>query len=291
MPQPLVTVVITCYNQAQYLDESIRSATHQLYKPIEILVVNDGSTDETAAVASSYPSVSLINQPNQGLSSARNTGLDAAKGSYILFLDADDWLYPEAVNTNVHLLDADITLAFAAGGHHMVYPSGQKIACIPKPKDQVYLHLLLRNYIAMHAAVLFRTDIIRQFRYDEALRACEDYDLYLRITRNLSVCLHPHILAAYRQHESNMSGNYPLMLRSALQVLDKQEKYLASASEKNAWKKGKNLWKRYYVNQWLSAITKSKASRSMSREEWNMVLKNFSIFARLWVKRQFFRQG
>ena len=98
---PLVSVIIPCYNHAHYLPTAIKSVLQQTYSPIEIIVVDDGSTDETKNVSLEYESVQYMYQENSGLSTTRNRGIQACKGDYILFLDADDWLYPHAVATNI----------------------------------------------------------------------------------------------------------------------------------------------------------------------------------------------
>ena len=99
-----VSIVIPCYNQAQYLSDAIGSALAQTYKDIEVIIVNDGSTDNTPEVAGSYPVV-LINQENRGLSGARNSGVHAATGVWILPLDADDMIRPEYIAKTIGKAD------------------------------------------------------------------------------------------------------------------------------------------------------------------------------------------
>src|SRR5215212_9690625 len=93
---PLVSVVIPCYNQAHFLSEAIESVLAQTHPNFEIIVVDDGSTDNTSEVAARYPGVRHIRQDNQGLAAARNTGLRESKGTCLVFLDADDRLLPNA---------------------------------------------------------------------------------------------------------------------------------------------------------------------------------------------------
>src|SRR5215831_9104653 len=96
-PTPLVSIIIPCYNQAHFLSDAIDSARRQTHSRIEILVIDDGSSDNTSEVAASYRDVYCIRQANQGLSAARNAGLRASKGSLLVFLDADDRLLPNAI--------------------------------------------------------------------------------------------------------------------------------------------------------------------------------------------------
>src|SRR5215468_11054256 len=96
-----VSIVIVCYNQARYLDQAIRSALAQSHRMLEIFVVDDGSTDDTAVIAAAYPRVRYIHQSNRGLAAARNTGLAHCSGEYVAFLDADDRLLPAAIRSGL----------------------------------------------------------------------------------------------------------------------------------------------------------------------------------------------
>src|SRR5918994_3621037 len=112
----LVTVVIPCYNQAHFLGEAIESVLSQSYPNFEILVVDDGSTDDTSEVAGRYPQqVRLIRQENRGLAGARNTGIGHARGEYLVFLDADDRLLPEALEAGGGGVEAPPGGAFFSG--------------------------------------------------------------------------------------------------------------------------------------------------------------------------------
>src|SRR5215217_8951250 len=110
-----VSVIIPCYNQAHFLSEAIQSVLAQSYPHFEIIVVDDGSTDTTSQVASRYPEVRCIRQNNQGLSGARNSGFAQSKGSYLVFLDADDRLLPGALETGLECLKAHPECAFVSG--------------------------------------------------------------------------------------------------------------------------------------------------------------------------------
>src|SRR5262249_41538424 len=96
--KPLVSVIIPCYKQAGYLPEAIDSALAQTYSPLEVIVVNDGSPDDTERVAKGYGDrIVYVHRPNGGLSAARNTGIARARGLYLKFLDSDDYLHPEQI--------------------------------------------------------------------------------------------------------------------------------------------------------------------------------------------------
>src|SRR5690349_6707431 len=99
--RPDVSIVIPTYNHAHFLGEAIDSATSQSVAPREIIVVDDGSSDNPAAIVAKYPAIRFVRQSNQGLAAARNTGLDLAVGRYVVFLDADDRLMPNALAVNL----------------------------------------------------------------------------------------------------------------------------------------------------------------------------------------------
>src|SRR5262245_33558236 len=111
----VVTVVIPCYNQARYLGEAIESVRRQTHQDVEIIVVDDGSTDNTVEVAQSYEGVRAVSQRNQGQGAARNKGLEHATSAYIVFLDSDDRLLPRALEIALQCFDAHPECAFVTG--------------------------------------------------------------------------------------------------------------------------------------------------------------------------------
>lgn len=268
---PLVSVIITCYNQGKFLADAVASAKKQTYPDIEILVVDDGSTDDTRLLAASFAGVRYFYQPNAGLSAARNHGVAHSNGAFVVFLDADDVLYPDAVNLNAGLLFENPSWAFVSGGHDKV---DEWLFPLPGQEERViltgdhYVALLRGNYIGMHAAVMYRRRLLDEFEFDTSLPACEDYDLYLRIARRYPVGWHAQKIAAYRHHGANMSARYYRMLRQVLKVHNRQLKHLQNEEERIAWREGARAWKRYYVSrlyqELMLAIKTDERSPSMA---------------------------
>ncbi|MBC7890468.1 MAG: glycosyltransferase [Ferruginibacter sp.] len=243
----LVSVIIPSFNHGRYLLKALKSILMQGYPAIEIIVVDDGSTDNTQEIIKEIPGIKYIYQVNQGLSAARNTGIKNSNGEFLVFLDADDWLLPEAIQTNIDYLLQDESLAFVSGAHEKFYVEhGTSHDGFQEINANHYWHMLQGNYIEMHATVMYRRWIFNEFLYEVTLKACEDYDLYLNITRKYPVLHHSQKIAAYRMHGFNMSGNLPMMLSTALEALDKQKKNLHTDSEKMAYKKGRKFYKEYY---------------------------------------------
>jgi glycosyltransferase involved in cell wall biosynthesis len=254
----MISVVIPCYNQAHYLGEAISSALDQNYQNIEVIVVDDGSTDGTAEVAGRYSQVKCIRQANRGLAAARNRGLEASRGEYVVFLDADDRLAPGAIAVGTGWLDSHPDCAFVSGHYNLIDAEGWPMPHMASPCAEAdhYRALLRRNYIGMPATVMYRRPVLEIVKgFDTSRRACEDYDLYLRIARRFPVLCHHHLVAEYRQHGGNMSRNYALMIRSSLSVLRSQWKFVRGDEKlERAYREGIRSWKDYYAGGLIKQV-------------------------------------
>jgi glycosyltransferase involved in cell wall biosynthesis/SAM-dependent methyltransferase len=257
---PLVSVIIPSFNHGLYLLDALESIWKQNYPATEIIIVDDGSTDNTRDILKGIPGIKYIYQTNQGLSAARNTGIKNSNGDFFVFLDADDWLLPGAIDINISYLAQNETLAFVSGAHEWVtVDDGKSIDIVREFNGDHYLHLLEGNYIGMHATVMYRRWVFGHFLFDETLKACEDYDLYLKIARKFPVSHHTRKIAAYRIHNTNMSSNIPMMLSNALQVLERQKGNLQTPGEKQAYKNGRKFWKEYYCMELCDRLLRNKS--------------------------------
>ena len=254
----LVSVVIPCYNHAQFLAQAIESVLAQSYSNVEIIVVNDGSTDNTAEVVKGYTPVRYVYQKNAGRSNARNTGLEQSRGEFLVFLDADDRLLPHALETGVCCMHEHPECAFVSGHCHTIDSSG---AILPSPKQlrvehEHYLQLLRGgNYIWCPATVLYQRHIFDFVHgFNPAVIPVEDYELYLRITRNFPVHCHSKVIAEYRQHSSNTSRDVATMNRAALATHSAQWAFVkANTSYREAYDAGTQFWQNHYPVQQMVA--------------------------------------
>jgi len=263
---PLVSVIIPCFNHGKYLITALESIWTQHYPAIEIIVVDDGSTDNTKETLKDLIEVKYIYQENQGLSAARNKGILHSEGDFLIFLDADDWLLDGAIATNLSYLLWDNNLAFVSGAHEKVFAdSSNTVDVAEKINAEHYIHLLCGNYIGMHGTVMFRRWVFDHVLYDESLSACEDYDLYLKVAKNSPVFHHSHKIAAYRIHQTNMSGNIPLILTSALKVLQRQKKSLQTREEKKAYLMGRRSFRKYYSSLLYDQLVNNKMAITTQR--------------------------
>jgi glycosyltransferase involved in cell wall biosynthesis len=232
--QPLVSVVIPCFNQARFLRQAIESVLAQTHSPIEIVVVDDGSTDDTVGVARAYPSVRCVSQRNQGQGAARNQGLHHISGDHVVFLDSDDRLLPNAVQIGLDCFSNHPRSAFIAGRCVGIGPDGVQRATVHEPVvEQNHYHALLRNnYIWTPGTVMFRTEVVRRMGgFKTSVSGAEDYDLYLRIAAIHRIWCHDEVVVEYREHDNKTSGNFPLMLASSVKVVRDQR-----AAVKGDWR-------------------------------------------------------
>jgi glycosyltransferase involved in cell wall biosynthesis len=276
---PLVSVVIPCYNQARFLCEAIESARAQTYPAVEIVVVDDGSSDDTSAVAAQYPSVRCIRQENRGLAAARNAGCAGSRGALTVFLDADDRLLPEAIDTGVRLLASDPSLGFVAGYSRFISGDGR-----PLPTDQPsragtnpYLALMRRNSIRNPAMVMFRRRVLDEMGgFDSRIDACADYDMYLRISRRHAVAFHDSVVAEYRKHADSMSNDAALMLRQLHAVMRAQRAHLVTRAHRDAFRAGRRQIREYYGDRLATQIR----DRCRARTGWLRAIKEASTLIR-----------
>jgi glycosyltransferase involved in cell wall biosynthesis len=229
---PLVSVIIPAYNAELFIERTLRSVLAQTYQNLEVIVVDDGSQDRTAAIVQSIAQeddrIHFFQQANAGVAAARNLAIQKARGELIAPIDADDIWFPQNLEKQVRCITTDtgIGLVYSwsveidesdqlSGGFHASYQKGE-----------VYLALLNQNFIGNASAVLLRRECLNQVgRYDSTLRAqgaqgSEDWDLYLRLSERYSVGVVPEFLVGYRQITTSMSRNRSSMAKSQSLVLE-----------------------------------------------------------------------
>ena len=252
-----VAVVVTTYNHAHFLREALESVMRQTLSAVEIIVVDDGSQDDPAAVVAGFGRVHLLRQANQGLSAARNSGLRQASADYIVFLDADDVLTPNAIEAGRACLLGHADAGFVYGAHCRV---DDRLRPLDGPRytavgTEPYLDFLTGNLVGMHATVLYdRHRLLAAGGFDPNLRRCEDYDAYLRLSRRHKVASHPAVVALYRIHGRNMSSDSHEMLRWVEHVRAlAYRRGSRTDAERRAWVRGRRVWRDYYATEIINA--------------------------------------
>jgi glycosyltransferase involved in cell wall biosynthesis len=244
-----VSIVIPCFNHAHFLADAIASAVNQSWRDCQVVVVDDGSTDDSAEVARRFPSVTLVRQPNRGLAAARNAGLQASDGDIVIFLDADDRLWPDAARVAVAAFEANRDAAMVFGHCRVIDATG-----VASPVTTVnvracaYEDLLRDNSIWTPAMAAFKRTVLDVVGvFDEDNSPAADYDLYLRISRLYPVVSHGATVVDYRQHDGNMSRDPVLMLEATLTVLRAQEPHVkGSHRRQSAYRDALANWRACY---------------------------------------------
>ena len=258
--QPLnVAVVITTHNHARFLASAIESVLAQSEPPSEILVVDDGSDDRPDLIVRRYAGVRIYRQPRAGLAAARNAGVRETMAPHLIFLDADDRLLSNAIADGLESLATDPSAAMTYGRYALLeLDTGLRtnVQFRPVPRE-AFAALLEGNAIGMHGTVLYRREPLEAAGgFREQLRACEDYDLYLRIARDYPVLCHPALCAEYGQHGENMSRDPAFMLKAALRVLGDWRAEAQSRGLLEAYCSGVANWKAHYVNMWCGLVAR-----------------------------------
>lgn len=208
--QPLISVIIPCYNYGKYLSYAVESALGQTGNDFgtEIIIVDDGSTDNTAEIVRDFGSpVHYVYQDNQGLSAARNTGIENASGDFIIFLDADDVLGPNVINAHLKNFSSNQEQDLSICHCYCVNKDTGANLFWPLKATHHDLHLCHSNIAPVHAFMMRRETINEVGFFDTERKACEDYNYWLRCARlGKRFGIAPEAFVVYRQHGDSMSG-------------------------------------------------------------------------------------
>lgn len=279
---PLVSVVIPCFNQGHFLRECLQSVMHQSYPRIEAIVVDDGSTDDTATVAGEFP-VSFVAQENRGLAQARNRGLAESTGEYVVFLDADDRLLPHGVEANIAAFEGRSDLAFVSGWHWPITAAGEVVESRPPPllpERDHYATLLQGGHLPSAGCVMFRRDaVIAAGGFETSVPGAEDMDLYLRLAREHVVSAHSVHVLEYRRHGDSLSRNSALMLASALGALRAQRKSARERALSSAYECGVSR-----VREWFGEPAAEQLALAVRQRQWSESLRAAGVLLR-WYPR------
>jgi len=204
---PLISVVIPTYNRSKLLSMTVESVLAQTYPAVEVIVVDDGSADDTAAVGRDYGQrVRFIRQDNAGVSAARNRGFLASNGEYVNFLDDDDTIVPEKIERQVAMLRHQPEAGLVHCRYYLMDKSGTPIYQVGRlPAGDILRDLVCANFVWMSAPLIRRECLERAGLFDETLSAAADYDLWLRIAQaGYPFACVQEPLGAYRVHRGSM---------------------------------------------------------------------------------------
>lgn len=211
MNSPKVSVILPTYNAATHLGKAINSVLGQTFEDFELIIVNDGSTDNTLDVLGQYSDTRIIvlTQENLGLPRALNNGIAAARGTYLARQDADDISLPQRLEKQVNFLDKHPDYAMVGGWTQIITPDGptQRQHTHPASNGQLQIQLLMNNQF-VHSAVMLRAsclDTTGRYSEDPEHFPPEDYDLWLKIAQHFLVANMPEVLLQYLELPSSIS--------------------------------------------------------------------------------------
>lgn len=217
--EPTVSVVIPSYNYGRYVTEAIDCALAQTHRPLEVIVVDDGSTDDTRARLAPYlDRIRYVHQENRGLSAARNTGIRQARGEWIALLDADDLWHPRKTEIQLAAVGNDVTIGLV-GSPDQVRAIPVVLPESPRVRRMNVRDCLARPPVAPSTVLVRRRCFDTVGFFDESLTSVEDRDMWLRLAVEYGVLQVVSPCWQYRLHPEQMNRNSQRMLDNYEQVL------------------------------------------------------------------------
>jgi glycosyltransferase involved in cell wall biosynthesis len=214
MEAKLVSVIMPAYNGENYIVKAVESVIAQTYENWELIVVDDGSTDQTAFLVKAFndPRIKYVYQENRGQAAALNHGLSIAKGDYITTLDTDDWFTIDSLSARVQFLDQQPEFGVVYGDGIYCDVDGKPLMRFSENRvgdvmGDVYNVLINTPFFGTGGNVMVRREIFETYhiRYDESIVWCQDYDIYIRIAERTAFGVIDVVTIWYRLHEANMT--------------------------------------------------------------------------------------
>jgi glycosyltransferase involved in cell wall biosynthesis len=242
MIEPAVSVIIPAYNAAWCVHKAIDSVLAQDFSDREVIVVNDGSTDDTAKVLARYgEAIRVVDQPNGGLSNARNSGIREARGEYVAFLDADDWWLPGKLGRQMDVMRNRPELGFSSAAARVEDPEGKLVniwGCA-RWHGSFLAHLFGSNadVAGSGSTVIARRALFAQIGgFDETLNSLEDIDMWMRLAAVADYACLEEPLAVILKRPGSMSRNLEVMRAAAVRVMEKNRHLLPTSMKGSYWR-------------------------------------------------------
>ncbi|MBO9659300.1 MAG: glycosyltransferase [Chitinophagaceae bacterium] len=223
----LVSVIIPCYNTEKYVADTIRSVLAQTYPSIEIIVVDDGSKDSSPEVIRSFAGdgrIKILSQPNSGVSAARNNGLKNAKGVYVAFLDADDWMYPTNIEEKVKILQqftADVAYSTVEVSDEKLSPLHLACGANPNRFAEEVFNFVPSPIHSPSSAVIRRSAVEESGGFDIDLSTSADLDIWIRLSFKYKFARIEKPLVKYRLVPGSMNTNVDNQIRDMEHIFQK----------------------------------------------------------------------
>lgn len=266
---PKVTVVIPTYNAIAYLPSTLDSVIKQTFTDFEVLIIDDGSSDDTVEWASQLVDarVRLIVQENQGVAVARNKGIANAKGEYVAFLDADDLWEPTKLEKQVKCLEENPQVGLVNTSILNIDEQGNLLGAVDAHDVQgnVLKYIVEENLILCGSAPMVRRSCLEAVQgFDQTLMSAEDWDLWIRIAARYEFAVVREPLVLYRQHLNSKSNNIERHLKHRLKVIDKTFETVAKDLQPL---KERALGRAYLSVAWKLFVQKDYKTSTMYRQK------------------------
>lgn len=251
MNQSKISVIIPVFNGERFIAEAIQSVLSQDYEPLEIIVVDDGSTDATAEVVKIFgEKIRYIFQENKGVAAARNTGLKVASGDYIAFLDADDLFCKDKLSTQLKQFDKYLSLGIAFGFSYQCKYAGKMDLEIVDFSDKRFALTLGNQLIAKSVF-----DLVGGF--DEEMKQAEDLDFFFRVKESeIPIAVHQEAVLFHRLHENNITNNKRDFVFYQLLAIKKAKNRRVKAGWNHSIENKKINTIEEAINKWHTAVKK-----------------------------------
>ncbi len=226
LPHPFVTVFMAVYNTGEYLKLAVDSILCQTYPHFELIIVNDGSTDNSHDIICSFHDERIIyikNEVNLGIVKSRNMGIDRMKGSYLAVLDSDDVAFPDRIEKQLAFMESNPEYGLTGTYFNVINGEGLVINKVRFPLEdadiKAYLHL---GNCFCHSTVMVRASLAKKYRYSDASLLAEDYRLFLEMGDETSFANIPFIGCYYRVHRKNVSYQMNTEMYSSIKEINRQ---------------------------------------------------------------------
>jgi glycosyltransferase involved in cell wall biosynthesis len=288
-PDTLISVIIPCYKGERWIGEAIESVLAQSYPHVEVIVVDDGSPDDSASVVRPYlkdARVHYIYQDNQGVAVARNRGIRQSRGSCLVFLDQDDRLLPHALEVGLQAFRQHPDCGFVFGQCYLIDAKGAPLIYSSLERATqgapacTYEALVQGKGAAIYppSIILFRRSILEQVGgFNPDFGMADDYEVYLKVARQAPIYFHGAVIVAYRQHDENNSLRALQMRDDALRVIEAQKFYLAGHPRAQAAiRAGKEYWRYCFTVMMIH-----RSVQHLVRGRWDALLRLGSSLVKL----------
>ncbi len=264
---PLVSIIIPCFNTEKFIAETIQSVINQTYSTWELIIVNDGSTDNSFSIIEEFVKqdsrITSINKKNSGVSDSRNTGISKSKGEYLILLDSDDLICQNFIELGLLEFKNDVTIGLVHFDNQLIDKNSNKLNIVNKSFEGHVLDKLLLlgdgEYIFGISSCILKKEVLDIIGlFDIKLSNSADHDLYFKIAKHYKIKRIPQVGMLYRQHTNNMHANLFLHEKDLLVLFNN-----ASNSKlfKSSWFKQKCFSNMYLVlagSWWKDGKNKTK---------------------------------